>query len=138
VKAASSLNQTLVSEKHIRVDTCVGPRGDGENSNDYETTAFIGNLPFSTNEEELRKHFAEATLKLGNASDGILNVRIIRDKETYISKGIAYIQFSSKPIMRFAIEKLNQKEFKGRELRIKKAVAPQRLEKKKMKVEEMV
>jgi RNA recognition motif-containing protein len=35
--------------------------------------------------------------------------------------------------MRHAIDTLNGKLFMGRELRIKKAVAPQRLEKKKLR-----
>jgi RNA recognition motif-containing protein len=39
----------------------------------------------------------------GLKNDGILNVRIIRDKETFMSKGIAYIQFTTKPLMRMAI-----------------------------------
>lgn len=44
---------------------------------------FIGNLPWVLSEEELRAHFAEA--------GKILNVRVIRDKDTFIGKGIAYI-----------------------------------------------
>lgn len=81
--------------------------------NDTNTTVFIGNLPFSVNEEELRKHMVSG-LKTGNkgqagqvldgAGDGILNVRVIRDKETHIGKGIAYIMFASKPLMRLAID----------------------------------
>lgn len=117
----------------------------GANQNDYECTVFIGNLPFVTNEEELRRHFAdvakmEAT-SLGTANaatDGILNVRVIRDPVTHIGKGIAYIQFTSKMLMRLAIEKKLGSEFKGRQIRIKKAVAPQRLEKKKMRTEQKV
>jgi len=38
--------------------------------------------------------------------------------------------------MRVAIEKKNGSRFLGRELRIKKAVAPKRLEKKKLRKEE--
>jgi RNA recognition motif-containing protein len=64
------------------------------------------------------------------SGDGILNVRVIRDPKTFIGKGIAYIQFATKSIMRVAIENKNGVRFMGRELRIKKAVAPKRLEKK--------
>ena len=39
-------------------------------------------------------------------------------------------------LMRLAIEKKTGSEFKGRQIRIKKAVAPQRLEKKKMRTEQ--
>jgi RNA recognition motif-containing protein len=62
-------------------------------------------------------------------------VRVVRDPVTHIGKGIAYIQFTSKMLMRLAIEKKTGTEFKGRQIRIKKAVAPQRLEKKKLKKE---
>jgi len=73
--------------------------------NDTDTTIFIGNLPFSVNEEELRKHFTHLEdSHLPKAGDGIMNVRIVRDKETYLGKGIAYIMFTSKPLMRLAIE----------------------------------
>ena len=63
------------------------------NKNDFETTIFIGNLPFVTNEEELRKHFAGVakSLALDGDGDGILNVRVIRDPKTFIGKGIGYI-----------------------------------------------
>ena len=50
-------------------------------------------------------------------------MRIVRDKETHLGKGIAYIMFSSKPIMRLAIEQKDGKSFMGRELRVKKAVS---------------
>ena len=48
---------------------------------------FIGNLPFITNEEDLRAHFDN----LEEGGTGIVNVRIIRDPKTFIGKGIAYI-----------------------------------------------
>ena len=141
--AAEKLNQKEVEGgKHIRVDVCKAEGGDQtkpSSQNDYESTIFIGNLPFQVNEEELRRHFADIGGRMltgGAGSDGILNVRIVRDKETYLSKGIAYIQFVSKPLMRIAIQDKNNSEFKGRQLRIKKAVAPERLEKKQRKKEE--
>lgn len=97
--------------------------------NDFETTIFIGNLPFITNEEELREHFS--------SKDGqITNVRIVRDPKTFVGKGIGYVQFATKEAMREAITNKNGKHFKGRELRVKKAVAPNRLEKKKLRKEE--
>jgi RNA recognition motif-containing protein len=45
------------------------------NPNDFETTIFIGNLPFIVNEEDLRAHI----LKEFKDHDPILNVRLIRD-----------------------------------------------------------
>jgi nucleolar protein 12 len=95
---------------------------DGSLGNDYEKTVFIGNLPWVLNEEDLRKHFS----KMGE----MLNVRIIRDGRTFIGKGFGYIMFANKDDMKKAILEMNGSMFKGRELRVKKAVEAKRLEKK--------
>lgn len=58
-------------------------KDEGEKDNDYNSTIFIGNLPWVINDEELRSHFTDC--------GKILNVRVIRDKENHIGKGIAYI-----------------------------------------------
>jgi len=123
--ARSNLNQTLLDDKHIRVDIDLK---DSRLQNDYDSTIFIGNLPFMTNEEELRAHFAEC--------GKIMNVRVIRDPQTFIGKGIAYIQFGDKTAMKKSLELKNGQKFNKRELRIKKAVEPKRLEKKKNRKEE--
>jgi RNA recognition motif-containing protein len=128
-KAAQELNQHLLDGKHIRVDMEVSTRKDGEvdekRHDDCETSVFVGNLPYIVNEEELRTHFATA--------GKILNVRVVRDPKTFLSKGIGYIQYATKAEMRDCIESLHEKKFQGRKLRIKKAVAAKRLEKKQNK-----
>ena len=77
---------------------------DKEEENDYESSVFIGNIPWVVNEEELRSHFKEC--------GKIQNVRIIRDKDTFMSKGFAYIMFSNKDEMKKAIETKNKSLFK--------------------------
>ena len=67
--------------------------------NDFNTTIFIGNMPFNTTEEEVREHFAP----LGKLS----NVRIVRDNKTFLGKGIGYVQFEEKIAMRKAIDTLH-------------------------------
>lgn len=67
-----------------------------EAKHDYESTVFIGNLPWVIDEEDVRAHFEEC--------GKIMNVRIIRDKVNLIGKGFGYIQFSSKDEMRKAID----------------------------------
>ena len=62
-------------------------------------TVFVGNLPWVVSEEEVRKHFSDCGT--------IQNVRLIRDKDTLLGKGIGYIKFSSKEEMRKAIEEKN-------------------------------
>jgi len=51
-------------------------KDEEKNTNDFETTIFIGNLPFIVNEEDVRAHFA---LEFKGLTDPILNVRLIRD-----------------------------------------------------------
>ncbi len=130
------MNQTLFKSKHLRCDIDLKGRDSngevmgmhhefGSLGNDYEKTIFIGNLPWVLNEEDLRKHFAS----LGE----IMNVRIIRDARTFIGKGFGYIMFANKDDMKKAILERNGQMFKGRELRVKKAVEAKRLEKKQQK-----
>ena len=80
-EASKKLNQHKLESKHLRVDVDFR---EERYQNDFESTLFIGNLPFITNEEDLRAHFE-------NFSDKIQNVRIVRDPKTFIGKGIAYV-----------------------------------------------
>ena len=100
-KAAAEMNQQVIGDKHIRVD--VDAKGADE-KNDFESTIFIGNLPWVLQEEDLRAHFEDC--------GKILNVRIIRDKDTFIGKGIAYIQFDDKDAMKVAMDNKNNSLFK--------------------------
>jgi RNA recognition motif-containing protein len=60
-------------------------------------------------------------------------VRVIRDKDTFIGKGIAYIQFASPAEMKKALEAKNNSLFKGRNLRVRRATPSERREKKQEK-----
>lgn len=131
-KACETLNQSVLNGKHIRVDIDFKEEGS-KGSNDFETTVFIGNLPFIVNEEDVRSHIAGA---FEGRADPIRNVRLIRDPQSFVGKGIGYVQFADKESMRECIEKLNDSRFQGRPLRIKKAVEPKRLEKKQRRKEE--
>ena len=86
--AKTKVNQKEVQGKHLRVDIDFQDPEFRQKQQDFDSTIFIGNLPFVTNEEELRKHFSSLT---ASKDDGILNVRIIRDPETFLGKGIAYV-----------------------------------------------
>ncbi len=68
-------------------------------------------MPFYIEEEEVREHFQPAGL--------IKSIRLIRDKDTHIGKGIGYIQFSAKEEMRKAINDFDGSKLKGRDLRVK-------------------
>lgn len=80
---------------------------------DHKTTIFVGNLPFSADEEDIRAKFASC----GN----IEYVRMIRDKHTHRGKGVAYIKFDSTESYLKGL-KMNKAKFGDREMRVNKAL----------------
>lgn len=69
---------------------------------------FVGNIPFSTTEEELVNLFSE----YGTISEAALIV----DRFNGRSKGIAFITFETEEEAKAAIEAMNGFEIEGREL----------------------
>ncbi|KAK1425286.1 hypothetical protein QVD17_20636 [Tagetes erecta] len=70
---------------------------------------FIGGLPRDVVEEDL----SELCEQFGD----IVEVRLVRNKDTNESKGFAFVGFRSKDVAQKAIEELHNKDFKGRTLR---------------------
>lgn len=105
---ALTANNKVFSGRHIRVDYCkpsiLNPR----------TTVFVGSLPFYIDEEELRNHF---TTVLEGGHDAITSIRIIRDAQTLIGKGIAYVSFNSHADVLQALS-LDQSVFRKRKIRV--------------------
>ena len=69
----------------------------------------------------------------------IENVRLVRDPKTFLGKGIGYIKFHTKDQMEECLRIKGGKDafkFKGRELRISRAIEPKRREKKARRKEE--
>ena len=89
---------------------------------DVKTTIFVGNLYYKTKDEELRAFFKEC--------GEVVSVRIIRDPQTHLGKGFAYVRFANKAGYNQGLSK-NKAEFMQRELRIKKAIEVQEENKKK-------
>lgn len=76
---------------------------------------FIGNLSYTTDEDELRTAFA----KCGS----VTNVKVILDRETGRSRGFGFVEFSSDSEAAGAIESLNGVLVGGRALAVKEAEA---------------
>lgn len=74
---------------------------------------FIGNLPYSTSDEELESHFSEH----GQIEDA----KVIMDKMTGRSRGFGFVTFTSDDEGEAAIEKTNGVELGGRELVVNEA-----------------
>jgi nucleolar protein 12 len=109
--AIREANGSVFMERTIRVDRAGKPAGaaDAAATDDPKRTVFVGNLDFGSQEEDLRAFFegvvsAERGPPVA-AEDGdedgaakkpaswVVRVRIVRDKDTQLGKGFAYVQF---------------------------------------------
>lgn len=78
-------------------------------------TVFLGGLPHYADEEEIRAHFAAV---LPNGQQDILGIRLVRDSESMVGKGIGYLLLSDRDAVMAALT-LNQLKYKKRwELRV--------------------
>jgi RNA recognition motif-containing protein len=68
---------------------------------------YVGNIPWSTTEEQLREHFA----KIGS----VRAVRIVTDRDTGRPKGFAFVEMENSDQ---AIANLNDTDFNGRPLKL--------------------
>ncbi|KAL5572194.1 hypothetical protein UlMin_021791 [Ulmus minor] len=75
----------------------------------HGSEVFIGGLPREVTEEDLRD--------LCDAIGDILEIRLMKDRETGENKGYAFVAFKTKDVAQKAIEELHSKEFKGKTLR---------------------
>jgi len=104
--AANSLqeNNSLIGNHHIRVD--LASRKAHAPS---KYSVFIGNLPYTSSEEDLRAYFSQC--------GEIQAIRIVRDREFSIGKGIGFVTFESSESVDKALE-LNNSLFLDRPLRV--------------------
>jgi RNA recognition motif-containing protein len=109
VTAALSANNQLWGTRHLRVDRMKPTLFDPKRS------VFIGSLPHYTDEEDLRNHFAKV---LPYGHDDIEGVRLVRDTETLVGKGIGYLLLRDRDAVMTALS-LNDQMFKKiRKLRV--------------------
>ena len=74
---------------------------------------FVGNLPFSMGEAELRDLFAQR--------GGVESVTVMRDLQTGRSRGFAFVEMSSDEDAQKAITELNAYSMDGRNLTVNEA-----------------
>lgn len=80
-----------------------------------ETKLYVGNLPFSATEEELRALFEKAGT--------VVSADIVKDRETGKSRGFAFVQMGSQAEAEKAVSMLNGYSLGGRQLRVNPAQA---------------
>ncbi|MGA8185523.1 MAG: RNA-binding protein [Terriglobia bacterium] len=74
---------------------------------------FVGNLPFTATEDELRDLFS--------AFGEVQQVRIMTDRDTGRSRGFAFVEMPDDEAAAKAVTDLNGKDFNGRPLTINEA-----------------
>jgi RNA recognition motif-containing protein len=74
---------------------------------------YVGNFPFETAEDELRKLFED----FGEVS----SANVLRDKYTGKSRGFGFVEMPVSTEALKAVEHLNGKDLKGRPLRVNEA-----------------
>lgn len=75
-----------------------------------ESKLYVGNLPYSATEEELKTLFEQAGT--------VTSVAVIKDRETGRSKGFAFVEMSSADEAQKAISMLTGHMLGGRDLRV--------------------
>jgi RNA recognition motif-containing protein len=74
---------------------------------------YVGGLPYSTTDSELKAHFS--------AAGAVESATIIMDKMTGRSKGFGFVEMSNDDEAQKAIEMFNGKDFGGRNLTVNEA-----------------
>jgi RNA recognition motif-containing protein len=78
------------------------------------TRLYVGNLPFNTDESQLRALFQEGGRQVSE-------VKIITDRDTGRSRGFAFVEMASQSDAEAAIRSLNGRDFGGRPLTVNEA-----------------
>ena len=74
---------------------------------------YIGNLPYSISEDELRDLFA--------AHGEVSSANIIMDRDSGRSKGFGFVEMPEKTQAEAAINAINQSDVQGRSVRVNEA-----------------
>ncbi len=74
---------------------------------------YVGSLSYSVTESDLKEAFAE----FGEIS----SVRLVSDKFSGKSKGFGFVEMPSNEEAEAAIAALNEKDFKGRDIKVNQA-----------------
>ena len=73
----------------------------------------VGNMSFSTSDEELREIFSE----FGT----VASAKVIKDSETHRSRGFGFVEMPKPGDAKAAMKMLNGKDVSGSKIRVKKA-----------------
>lgn len=74
---------------------------------------YVGNLPYSATEEQLRNMFGQY--------GEVVSASIIKDRDTGRSKGFGFVEMSNDAAAEEAIQALNEADMNGRNLKVNQA-----------------
>lgn len=74
---------------------------------------YVGNLSYTTNEDELRRQF--------EVYGEVVSAMVIKDRETGRSKGFGFVEFAEDDAAKDAIVALNEREIDGRPIKVSEA-----------------
>ena len=77
------------------------------------TKLYVGNLPFSTSNEDLEEMFREA--------GEVVSAQVIVDRETGRSRGFGFVEMAKQEDAEAAIKRFDQAEMKGRAITVNEA-----------------
>ena len=110
---AVDLNGHLFNDNHLRVDR-IGKKN--HKKEDQRRSVFLGNLPFTVEEEQIHQFFARG---VSGGEDAIVNVRVIRDRGTNMGIGIGYVEFANDSYVAEAVA-LNGSQLASRPVRVQR------------------
>jgi RNA recognition motif-containing protein len=77
---------------------------------EMDNKLYVGNLPFSTTEEDLRTMFAQAGT--------VVSVSLIKDRDTGRSRGFAFVELSTQAEAEKAVSLFNNTPLENRSLKV--------------------
>ena len=77
---------------------------------------FVGGLPFSTSNDQLRDLFAEV--------GEVASATVVTDRDTGRSRGFGFVEMSTNEGAEEAISRFNGRDYAGRRLQVEKAKSP--------------
>lgn len=80
------------------------------------TTIYVGNLPFSATEAEVRNLFEK--------HGAVQSVKLVNDRETGRPRGFGFVEMSTNEGAEEAISRFNGRDYEGRRLQVEKAKSP--------------
>ncbi|XP_059666749.1 heterogeneous nuclear ribonucleoprotein 1 [Cornus florida] len=102
----------IINGKQVEIKRTI-PRGSGQ-SKDFKTKKiFVGGVPSTVNEDELKNFFSEY--------GKVVEHQIVRDHETNRSRGFGFIIFDSEEVVDELLSKGNMIDMAGTQVEIKKA-----------------